>query len=196
LNAASSFIRDGDWKLIRFYWAGGEAKQHYYELFNLKSDPMEAVNLAGIYPVKVKELDALLEAYLKKTAALTPLPNPDYAGTAVPPLRQARNHGQLSSASCRPKALRLEQTVIHVLENGSEIIQLLDEKSVKRKTVGVLYTGAEWVTVENRSDGSVRVEWDVAKKKGTAELYFGWSGGHTAEEVDDWTLGPYKLELK
>ncbi len=196
LNAASTFVRDGDWKLIRFYWAGGEAKQHYYELFNLKADPMEAVNLTSVYPEKARELDALLEEFLQKTDALTPLPNPDYTGTAVPPIRQARNHSQLSSTSRRPESLRLEKATINAEKSGSEIIQLLDEKGAKRKTVGVLHKGAEWVRVENRPDGTVMVSWDAETKNGSAVLYFGWAGGHTAEEVDNWTLGPYKLEIK
>ena len=116
---------------------------------------MEAVNLTSVYPEKARELDALLEEFLQKTDALTPLPNPDYTGTAVPPIRQARNHSQLSSTSRRPESLRLEKATINAEKSGSEIIQLLDEKGAKRKTVGVLHKGAEWVRVENRPDGSL-----------------------------------------
>ncbi|WP_136079528.1 sulfatase [Pontiella desulfatans] len=194
LNAASSFVRDDGWKLIRYYWAAGP-DHHHYELFNLRDDPQEAVNLAGHYPGKVRALDALLEAFLQETGALTPLPNPDYAGTEFPPPRKSRN-STLSKASRRPETLKLALEKFQPLENGSRIIQLMDEKGVKRKSTAVIYKGADWISVENRPDGSVKVSWDVAKKNGPAEILFGWCGGSTATEVDDWTLGPYKMVIQ
>ena len=39
LCAPSSTVRLGDYKLLRFYWAGENAEAHYYELFDLKRDP-------------------------------------------------------------------------------------------------------------------------------------------------------------
>jgi arylsulfatase A-like enzyme len=192
LNAASSFVRDGDWKLIRFYWAGG-ADKHHYELFNLKADPMEAVNLAAYYPEEVKRLDTMLDEFLSETAALVPLPNPDYEGKIFPPPRMPRNHSQLSGKSIRPNSLRLEDKQWVARENGSKVIQLIDEAGEKRKTAAVVVKDSDWVSVENHPNGTVNVSWDVSKKDGPAEILFGWCGGHTAEEVDNWTLGPYKM---
>ncbi len=61
-----SIIRKGDWKLIKRY----EGKT--YELFNLKQDIGEKHDLAEKMPKQVKELDGLLDAWLKETGAKLP----------------------------------------------------------------------------------------------------------------------------
>ncbi|MBT8044835.1 MAG: sulfatase [Verrucomicrobiae bacterium] len=66
----NSAIRDGDWKLIRYYW------QKEPELFNLAKDPGERHNLARKEPAKFKQLNAKLDAMLKETDALLPFKNP------------------------------------------------------------------------------------------------------------------------
>jgi arylsulfatase A-like enzyme len=66
-----SAIRDGDWKLIKFYYKKG------VELYNLDRDPKEHFNLAKQNPAKVKELSAKLEDILKETDAIMPIVNPD-----------------------------------------------------------------------------------------------------------------------
>ncbi len=66
-----SAVRDGDWKLIRYYFKKGT------ELFNLAEDPGEQNNLADKQPEKVKELNAVLDAKLKETDALMPIENPN-----------------------------------------------------------------------------------------------------------------------
>lgn len=66
-----SIIREGDWKLIKF-WEG------IHELYNLKDDLGESKNLAGEMPEKVAELDARLLARLKATEAKLPRENPNY----------------------------------------------------------------------------------------------------------------------
>jgi arylsulfatase A-like enzyme len=70
-------IRDGEWKLIRFFHAGPEF-DHRYELYNLAEDIGERQNLAHSHPEKVESLDAKLEDYLDDTDAYRPEPNPDY----------------------------------------------------------------------------------------------------------------------
>jgi len=70
-------VRQGDWKLIRRF----EPHPRYpevRELYNLKTDIGETKNLAGKYPEKVKELDALIDQFVKQTGALYPQPNPSY----------------------------------------------------------------------------------------------------------------------
>lgn len=66
-----SIIRQGDWKLIKF-WAGNN------ELYNLADDLGEQNNLAKKNPEKAAALDALLVKRLKATEAKLPRPNPDY----------------------------------------------------------------------------------------------------------------------
>ena len=70
-------VHRGDWKLIRVFH-GGEAGAHRYLLFNLKEDIGEANNLAALKPDMVKELDGLIEKFLKETNAVVPAINPNF----------------------------------------------------------------------------------------------------------------------
>ena len=67
-----SIIRQGDWKLIKF-WEG------IHELYDLKEDLGETTNLAEAMPKKVSELDRLLLEILRAQGAKLPRENPDYA---------------------------------------------------------------------------------------------------------------------
>ncbi len=71
-----SSIRDGDWKLIKFY--------HYdkIELYDLAKDPSEKNDLAKKHPDKAKELENKLVAWQTKMKAKLPVPNPDYSPPA------------------------------------------------------------------------------------------------------------------
>jgi arylsulfatase A-like enzyme len=60
-----SIIREGPWKLIKFY-------EGSMELFNLKDDLGETKNLASVMPEKVKELNSRLLAHLKSIGAKIP----------------------------------------------------------------------------------------------------------------------------
>jgi arylsulfatase A-like enzyme len=68
-----SIIRQGNWKLIKF-WAGDD------ELFDLEADLGEEKNLAGEMPDKVAELDALLMENLEAQQAKLPRETPEYVG--------------------------------------------------------------------------------------------------------------------
>ena len=70
-------VHHGDWKLIRIFH-GGEDGEHRYKLFNLREDIGEKNNLAGEFPSRVKQLDALIEQHLVDTQAVRPLPNPNF----------------------------------------------------------------------------------------------------------------------
>lgn len=76
-------VRQGDWKLIRWYETGPEFPE-LLELYNLKDDLSETTNLAARNPRKAKQLGALIEQFVKQTGASEPKPNPDYD----PALRQ------------------------------------------------------------------------------------------------------------
>jgi arylsulfatase A-like enzyme len=65
-------IRDGDWKLIKFY------DQAKVELYNLKKDPSEKKDLAKKNSTKAKELENKLIAWQKQMNAKLPKPNPNY----------------------------------------------------------------------------------------------------------------------
>lgn len=69
-----SMVRSGSWKLLKRYHGKP------YELFNLAEDIGEKEELSAKMPEKVKQLDAKLVEWLKKTGAKVPRLNPDYAG--------------------------------------------------------------------------------------------------------------------
>ena len=73
-------VRAGDWKLIR--WFNPAAQSPTHELYNLRDDLGESNNLAAGQPAKVKELDGMIDRFLKDTGALTPKANPAYDATA------------------------------------------------------------------------------------------------------------------
>jgi len=62
-----SIIRDGDWKLIKWY----EGKT--FELYNLKEDPSETNDLTSALPSRVNNLNRKLENWLERTGAKMPV---------------------------------------------------------------------------------------------------------------------------
>ncbi len=73
----ASWVRRGDWKLIRFF-CDNEDQTDRFELYNLKDDLGETRNLAATMPDKVKEMNSLIDIFLQDTKALIPKPNPNY----------------------------------------------------------------------------------------------------------------------
>lgn len=67
-----SAIRHGDWRLVEFFEDG------HVELYNLKDDPVEKIDLAKTMPEKAAELRQKLDAWRKQVGAQLPTPNPDY----------------------------------------------------------------------------------------------------------------------
>jgi hypothetical protein len=72
-----TWVRKGDWKLIRFFAAGDDGSDKL-ELFNLKDDIGETKNRAAEKPELAKELNAHISAFLKDTEAVVPKANPNY----------------------------------------------------------------------------------------------------------------------
>ena len=66
-SGAASAVRKGNWKFIYYH---ADARM---ELFNLKDDIQEKMNLVKSHPEKVKELATTLTNYLKSVAAQMPL---------------------------------------------------------------------------------------------------------------------------
>lgn len=73
----STYVRNGDWKLIRFYADNPDGSDRF-ELYHLKDDLGESKNLAAEKPELVKEMNALINGFLKDTEAVIPKRNPDY----------------------------------------------------------------------------------------------------------------------
>ncbi|QHI68483.1 sulfatase-like hydrolase/transferase [Tichowtungia aerotolerans] len=191
LCAPSTSVRAGDYKLIRYYYAGDNAASHAYELFDLKRDPSEAINLAAYFPERVKELDRLIDSFLKETDALVPVRNENYSGD--PQLNRTRQ--AVKNAPDRPQNLRLPEAVIKTEKAGSRCLQLLDQDNQPRKTHALVVDGGEWVHVENNPDGSVLVQWDVIPNDETVRVLFGWKGGEIPHEINLATIPPCELVI-
>lgn len=84
-NVANVWIRDGDWKLLRFFHAGPK-QEDILELYNLSWDAGEQDNLVHAHPGVAKRLNDLLTRQLEDEGALLPRRNPNYD----PNLKQAR----------------------------------------------------------------------------------------------------------
>jgi len=68
----SGAIREGEWKLIEFYEDGR------LELFHLKSDAGERLNLINKHAARAKELHGKLSAWRNSVNAVMPKPNPGF----------------------------------------------------------------------------------------------------------------------
>jgi len=77
-NSGGVWVRAGDWKLIR--WFDPQAPR---ELYDLRRDLGESTNLAAAEPARVRELDALIDGFLRDTGALAPVPNPQFRATTA-----------------------------------------------------------------------------------------------------------------
>lgn len=81
-NLPGVWVREGDWKLIRFFCDNADQTDRY-ELYDLKNDIGETKNLAGKIPDKVKELGVLIQKHLEDIAPQVPIRNPAYQPTAT-----------------------------------------------------------------------------------------------------------------
>ncbi len=79
-----TYVRKGDWKLIRFY-ADNDDGTDRLELFDLKHDEGESKNLAAEKPELVRELNALIDGFLKDTQAVVPIRNAEFGKVAATP---------------------------------------------------------------------------------------------------------------
>lgn len=71
-GSPASSIREGDWKLIQFYY------DNHVELYNLQSDIEERRDLSKALPEKTAALTEKLNLWKKETNAKIPLINPYY----------------------------------------------------------------------------------------------------------------------
>ena len=86
---AGSYVRKGDWKLIRFYARNDDGSDDL-ELYDLKNDLGERRNLAAEKPELVRELGGLLADFLKDTEAVIPKLNPNHGKPASAPKAAAK----------------------------------------------------------------------------------------------------------
>ncbi|MCL5271520.1 MAG: sulfatase [bacterium] len=104
----ATYVRKGDWKLIRFYCDNPDQTDRH-ELYNLKDDLGETKDLSAAMPDKVKELSALIDAFLRESGAVVPKANPAYDPNAKRPAAGARGTAR-RGASGRRRPARNSQT--------------------------------------------------------------------------------------
>lgn len=89
-------VHHENWKLIREFHQG-ENRAHRYRLFDLSKDIGEKNNLALEEPEIVQSLDAKIEAFLKDSKAVVPLPNPKFDPAKYEPELEGQNRVGRSS---------------------------------------------------------------------------------------------------
>jgi arylsulfatase A-like enzyme len=78
---AGTYVRKGDWKLIRFYGRNEDGSDEL-ELYDLKQDLGERRNLAKDQAALAQELNGLIDGFLKDTEAVIPKANPNFGKVA------------------------------------------------------------------------------------------------------------------
>lgn len=81
-NRANISMRQGSWRLYKFYFDGPN-QEHRYELYNLDKDISERNNIASQMPEKVEAMTKLLDAHVREAGILLPHKNNDYAGNVA-----------------------------------------------------------------------------------------------------------------
>jgi arylsulfatase A-like enzyme len=76
-NVANAFVRDGPWKLLRFFHAG-PGQEDTFELYDLRQDIGETTNLIHRFPKVAARLQGVLQKQLADEKSLLPRRNPDY----------------------------------------------------------------------------------------------------------------------
>lgn len=150
-----AWVRAGDWKLIRWF----ETRPDFpsaHELYNLKEDVGEANNMAARKPELVKELDALIDGFLKDTGARVPIPNPAYAASGAAPAarRLADPFGGWVPKSC--KAETRDGVLVVKGEGKSPFLGISNLKHRGPLTLGLRARGA---------GGPARVQWRTADQE-------------------------------
>ena len=74
----STYVRRGDWKLIRFYADNADGSDRL-ELYHLRDDVGESKNLAAEKPDLARDLNQLITEFLADTEAVVPIRNPNYS---------------------------------------------------------------------------------------------------------------------
>lgn len=94
-------VHSGDWKLIRIFH-GGENGAHRHLLYNLRDDLGEKNNLAAKEPERVRQLDALIEQFLRDTRAVVPIRNPAFDPARYNPDDEGKAKPRRNAPATRP----------------------------------------------------------------------------------------------
>jgi len=149
-------VRQGDWKLIRRFEPHPKYPQ-IRELYNLKEDIGEARNLASKSPDKVKELDALIDQFVKDTGALYPKPNPAFNADAASGPDEKNSDPIAGLVARRCKVVRTEGAIRVIGEGPRPFLG----------TAQVKFNGPLTLKLRARSTagGEGRIQWRTAAQQ-------------------------------
>ena len=180
-------VRQGDWKLIRRF----EPHPKYpeiRELYNLRTDIGETINHAAKMPERVRQLDALIDDFIKETGARAPIPNPAHRKNAASNVINRRARGGLT-AGLVPKMSRI------ALVAGAIRVEA-DGRTPFLGTGQIRYGGEMTLNLRVRSaaGGEGMVRWKGADQdefpEGSQQVSFPVAAG------DDWQDVTVQLPVK
>ncbi len=183
-NGGGVTVRQGDYKLIR--WFDPAVPR---ELYDLKENIGESMNLIEAMPEKVRELDALIDGYLKDTSALVPRPNPAYQPRAANPGAAANR----PFGGWVPKGCEAEVAEDGLVVTGQSRSPFLGRSGLNLK-------GPVTVTIEaSGGSGPGKVQWRTSEQEtfpenGQIEA-FEWAEGGATVTLDTPTLNHLRLYL-
>jgi len=209
---AGTYVRKGDWKLIRFY-ARNDDGSDGLELYDLKNDLGERRNLAEEKPELVQELNGLITGFLKDTGAVVPKINPNFGKAApkVPAKKKAPAPDDLPGGwKNRAGKATVIEGALHIESKGADSFigvgaglavgpaklsfrlrapQAGEGKITLLGSAG----GAEMLSVPYRTSGeaswqTITVELNAKQAAGILRLYL--PTGSAAVDLDDIVLTP------
>ena len=209
---AGTYVRKGDWKLIRFYARNDDGSDDL-ELYDLKNDLGERRNLAKEKPELVQELNGLITGFLKDTGAVVPKINPNFGKAApkVPAKKKAPAPDDLPGGwKNRAGKATVIEGALHIESKGADSFigvgaglavgpaklsfrlrapQAGEGKITLLGSAG----GAEMLSVPYRTSGeaswqTITVELNSKQASGILRLYL--PTGSAAVDLDDIVLTP------
>ncbi|MFM7743370.1 MAG: sulfatase/phosphatase domain-containing protein, partial [Verrucomicrobiota bacterium] len=209
---AGTYVRKGDLKLIRFYARNDDGSDDL-ELYDLKNDLGERRNLAMEKPEIVKELNGLLDGFLKDTEAVIPKANPNFGKAApkAPAKKKALAPDDLPGGwKNRAGKAAVIEGALHVESKGADsflgvgaglpagpakLAFKLRAPQAGEGRIALLGAagGAQILSVPYRTSGeavwqTIMVELDPKQATGILRLYL--PAGSAAVDLDDIVLTP------
>ncbi|HSH92943.1 MAG TPA: sulfatase [Roseimicrobium sp.] len=152
-RAGGVWVRSGDFKLIR--WFGiAPGSEGALELYNLKDDLGEFRNLAAAQPDRAKELNTLIDGFLKDTGATYPRPNP--AATVKPATTAEARKAATPLGGWVPKSSKAE------IRNGCLVVEA-DGRNPFLGLTGLKLEGHVTARISAKSSGGPgKIQWRTA----------------------------------
>ena len=209
---AGTYVRKGDWKLIRFYARNDDGSDDL-ELYDLKNDLGERRNLAKEKPELVQELNGLITGFLKDTGAVVPKINPNFdkAAPKVPAKKKAPAPDDLPGGwKNRAGKATVIEGALHIESKGADsfigvgaglavgpakLSFRLRAPQAGEGRIALLGSagGAEMLSVPYRTSGeaswqTITVDLEPKQAAGILRLYL--PAGSAAVDLDDIVLTP------